>query len=215
MYAQKSVTSPLTSSTCCAPETNTTTNQPPFNVKRKLLMFIIYLAPPGLSCGMWDLVPWPGIELRPPAEGDQCLSHWTTRDIPKINLKKKTDYSSTHPPYSQCLWICQCQLFEHFIYSAEYKLQPPARPGPCLPSISSQVPRLPCSSWLIPSPGSLLSSYSSFLLPLRRSPSRPCVTPAARIPRSHHSPEFLPGTYHTLNILFVHFCVCLFMFHLL
>ena len=100
MYAQKSVTSPLTSSTCCAPETNTTTNQPPFNVKRKLLMFIIYLAPPGLSCGMWDLVPWPGIELRPPAEGDQCLSHWTTRDIPKINLKKKNRLFF-HPPTLQ------------------------------------------------------------------------------------------------------------------
>ena len=29
----------------------------------------IYLAAPDLSCGLWDLVPWPGIELRPPASG--------------------------------------------------------------------------------------------------------------------------------------------------
>ena len=29
-------------------------------------------------CGMWDLVPWPGIELMPPALGTQSLSHWTT-----------------------------------------------------------------------------------------------------------------------------------------
>ena len=36
------------------------------------------------SCGMWDLVPWPGIELRPPALGAQSLSHWTTRDVPSI-----------------------------------------------------------------------------------------------------------------------------------
>ena len=27
----------------------------------------IYLAPPGLSCGMWDLVPWPGIKSGTPA----------------------------------------------------------------------------------------------------------------------------------------------------
>ena len=29
----------------------------------------IYLAAPDLSCSLWDLVPWPGIELRPPASG--------------------------------------------------------------------------------------------------------------------------------------------------
>ena len=34
------------------------------------------------SCGMWDLVPWPGIEPRPLALGVQSLSHWTTREVP-------------------------------------------------------------------------------------------------------------------------------------
>ena len=29
------------------------------------------------SCGMWDLVPRPGIEPRPPALGAQSLSDWT------------------------------------------------------------------------------------------------------------------------------------------
>ena len=33
-----------------------------------------------LSSGMWDLVPWPGITLRPPELGVQTLSHWTTRE---------------------------------------------------------------------------------------------------------------------------------------
>ena len=33
------------------------------------------------SCGMWDLVPWPGIELRSPALGAQSLSHGTTRVV--------------------------------------------------------------------------------------------------------------------------------------
>ena len=35
----------------------------------------IYLAAPGLSCCMWDLVPWPGNEPRPPAFGAWSLSH--------------------------------------------------------------------------------------------------------------------------------------------
>ena len=33
----------------------------------------------GLSCDMWALVPWPGIEPRLPALGARNLSHWTTR----------------------------------------------------------------------------------------------------------------------------------------
>ena len=36
---------------------------------------------PGLSCSMWDLVPWPGIEPRPSALGAWSLSHWTTRAV--------------------------------------------------------------------------------------------------------------------------------------
>ena len=35
-----------------------------------------------LSCGMWDLVPWAGIEPEPPALGEQSLSHWTTKEVP-------------------------------------------------------------------------------------------------------------------------------------
>ena len=35
------------------------------------------------SCSMWDLVPWPGIEPRPPALGARSLSHWTTREVPR------------------------------------------------------------------------------------------------------------------------------------
>ena len=34
-----------------------------------------------LSCGMWDLVPWPGIEPGNPALGVQILSPWTTREV--------------------------------------------------------------------------------------------------------------------------------------
>ena len=40
-----------------------------------------------LRCGLWDLVPWPGIELRSPALGAQNLSHWTTRDILGLHFR--------------------------------------------------------------------------------------------------------------------------------
>ena len=36
------------------------------------------------SWRMWDLVPWPGIELGSPALGKWSLSHWTTREVPRI-----------------------------------------------------------------------------------------------------------------------------------
>ena len=31
------------------------------------LFFLFNLAGPGLSCGLWDLGPWPGVKRRPPA----------------------------------------------------------------------------------------------------------------------------------------------------
>ena len=37
-----------------------------------------------LSCGMWDLVPQPGIKPRPPALGAWTLVHWTTGEVLKI-----------------------------------------------------------------------------------------------------------------------------------
>ena len=37
-----------------------------------------------LSCGTWDLVPRPRIELRPPALGEQSLNHWTARKVPRL-----------------------------------------------------------------------------------------------------------------------------------
>ena len=38
-----------------------------------------------LSCSIWDLVPWPGIEPRPPAVKAGSLSHWTTRELPWVS----------------------------------------------------------------------------------------------------------------------------------
>ena len=39
-----------------------------------------------LGCSMWSLVPWPGIELWPPALRAWSLSHWTTREVPYLQI---------------------------------------------------------------------------------------------------------------------------------
>ena len=43
--------------------------------------FFFNFAVPGLSCGMWDLVSWPGIKLGPPTSGA-----WSTSDTQMIPL---------------------------------------------------------------------------------------------------------------------------------
>ena len=63
-------------------------------VKLKKYLFILLHQVLGatcgiFSCGMWDLVPWPGIEHRPPALGVWNLSHWITRGsqfCPKLSF---------------------------------------------------------------------------------------------------------------------------------
>ena len=54
------------------------------------------LASLGLSCSMWDLVPWPGIKPGLPALGAWSLSHWTTSEIPA---------GSTKSPESRARWM--------------------------------------------------------------------------------------------------------------
>ena len=39
-----------------------------------------------VATSMWDLVPRPGIEPRPPALGVWSLTHWTTREVPLIDI---------------------------------------------------------------------------------------------------------------------------------
>ena len=47
-----------------------------------LLLLFIYLAVPGPHWGLWGLLSRPGIEPGPPALRAQCLSHWTSREVP-------------------------------------------------------------------------------------------------------------------------------------
>ena len=41
----------------------------------------IYLTVPCLGCGMWDLVPRPGIEPRTPILEAWSINHWATREV--------------------------------------------------------------------------------------------------------------------------------------
>ena len=62
-----------------------------------ILLHQLFVVAHGIfSCGMWDLVPWPGIEPRPPALGVQTLSHWTTREAPNELLDKAYKNKSSH-----------------------------------------------------------------------------------------------------------------------
>ena len=53
------------------------------------LYFFTYLTAPGLSCGMWDLVPRPGIKPGPPALEEQSLSHRTPREVPHLIINPR------------------------------------------------------------------------------------------------------------------------------
>ena len=54
-----------------------------------------------LGWGIWDLVPWPGIEPGPPALGTWSLSHQTTREA---TATSKQSFSGTQP----CPFIQDC-----------------------------------------------------------------------------------------------------------
>ena len=57
------------------------------------LIFYLFISPHQLfvvahkifSCGMWDLVPWPGIEPQSRALGAGSLSHWATKQVPQVD----------------------------------------------------------------------------------------------------------------------------------
>ena len=45
------------------------------------LYLFVCLAALSVSCSMFDLVPWPGRELKPPPLGVGSFSHWSSRDF--------------------------------------------------------------------------------------------------------------------------------------
>ena len=66
------------------------------------------LAALGLSCGMQDLFPWPGIKPKPLALGVQNLSYCTTREVPVIFYKSNFIYKNVSVLMTTCLgWMTQ------------------------------------------------------------------------------------------------------------
>ena len=59
---------------------------------------VLVLAYRVFSCNLWDLVPRPEIEFRPPALGAWSLSHWTNREVPSgvQNLRVVDAYNLSH-----------------------------------------------------------------------------------------------------------------------
>ena len=53
---------------------------------------------------MWDLIPWPGIKLRPPNAGAWSPSHWTTRS-PRFYffLSSETDFSKRRKTFGSTI----------------------------------------------------------------------------------------------------------------
>ena len=64
-----------------------------------------------LSCSIWDLVPWPGIEPRSPALGVWSLSQWSTREVPVFILKSVWSNMSITTPVFLFIAICMTYLF--------------------------------------------------------------------------------------------------------
>ena len=61
-----------------------------------------------LSYYMWNLVPWPGIEPRPPALGVWRHSLWITREVPaQLHLDL---------PLSSALWLDYAEAFSLWNY---------------------------------------------------------------------------------------------------
>ena len=57
-----------------------------------------------LSCSMWDLIPWPGIEPGTPALGTQSLSHWTTKESESERVKVTQSCLTLFDPMDYTVW---------------------------------------------------------------------------------------------------------------
>ena len=73
------------------------------SLKKYIYLFIwlcqvLFVAYRTFSCGMWDLVPCPGLKLRPSTLGAWNLSHWTSREAPQVFLflGSRPHFASTH-----------------------------------------------------------------------------------------------------------------------
>ena len=69
-----------------------------------LACWILVVALRIFSCGMWDLVPWSGIEPGLLATRAWGLSHWTIRDVLHRNSLNRFYLSSSFPVHIKILY---------------------------------------------------------------------------------------------------------------
>ena len=140
---------------------------------------------PGLGCGMWDIVPWPGIEPWPPALRAWSLSHQATREAPSYAPAQNYPHQVHEMPnHSVRCWsvlgVVQLhrtsQFIEHFLPFFDHS----AELGGCgdLQSRDGSVSRCPwptANAQRISGPGpSISASMMDFKIPnafLTRLPS--------------------------------------------
>ena len=132
-----------------------------------------------LSCGKWELVPWPGIKLRPPALGLQSVSHWTSRQVPWSCFLRQHDIGlfpiipfleSLMTSLSIALTVLSASSLRlHTPFSGSVKWQAPSQPERSHP----------------PPPPSITVSPPTLYVPLR-----PCC--CSKTPIFGLCPQFLP-----------------------
>ena len=131
---------------------------------------------PGLGCGMWDIVPWPGIEPWPPALRAWSLSHQATREAPSYAPAQNYPHQVHEMPnHSVRCWsvlgVVQLhrtsQFIEHFLPFFDHS----AELGGCgdLQSRDGSVSRCPwptANAQRISGPGpSISASMMDFKIP--------------------------------------------------
>ena len=72
-------------------------------------IYFFYLAALGLNCGLWDVLPWLGIESGPPALGAWSLHNWTTREFLDIHIFICSLFSFYHLTLSFVSGLSICQ----------------------------------------------------------------------------------------------------------
>ena len=85
----------------------------PWNSSSLSHWVFIYLAASGLSGSMWDLVPWPGVKLRPPALG-VLATQWPAKSSKPLSVSRKLSLremyvsinSTCAKSLQSCLTLC-------------------------------------------------------------------------------------------------------------